>query len=92
MKTINKEDVITTTIGDLFTACYDAEIAKGSTHVEAHSIADGIVAKLAKGKVKEEYNALEKELCENYSDEKHTRLCELSEKIWPDGEKARGAN
>tara|TARA_R110000850_G_scaffold203875_2_gene330207 strand:+ start:1699 stop:2121 length:423 start_codon:yes stop_codon:yes gene_type:complete len=53
MKTINKEDVITTesgesTVGDYFTACYDAEIAKGSSHVEASSIADDKLANAMK--------------------------------------------
>lgn len=47
-KTINKEDVITITVGELFSACYDNHINSGANHVEAHSVSDDIVAKLTK--------------------------------------------
>lgn len=44
MKTVNKEDVITITVGDLFTACYDAAIKSGKEHAEAHNLADDALA------------------------------------------------
>lgn len=54
MKTVNKEDLITIAVGDLFTACYDAVIASNNTvthgneHADAHYIADDIIDKVVK--------------------------------------------
>ena len=56
MKTVNKEDVITITVGDLFTACYDAAITdsntitSGSDHADAHNLADNALALALKKK------------------------------------------
>ncbi|HHZ69182.1 MAG TPA: hypothetical protein EYN67_01180 [Flavobacteriales bacterium] len=44
MKTVNKEDVITITVGELFKACYDAAINSGKEHAEAHNLADDALA------------------------------------------------
>ena len=44
MKTVNKEDVITITIGDLFAACYDVLINKGIEHADAHNLSDDVLA------------------------------------------------
>jgi len=50
MKTLSKEDLITITVGDLFTSCYDAAIidcktiTAGSNHADAHNLADNALA------------------------------------------------
>jgi len=44
MTTVNKEDLITITVGSLFKACYDAAINSGKEHAEAHNLADDALA------------------------------------------------
>jgi hypothetical protein len=51
MKTVNKEDSITITVGDLFTACYDAAINAGIEHADAHNLSDNALANAIKRQV-----------------------------------------
>lgn len=50
MKTVNKDDLIkdengdSITVGDYFTNCYDTAIARGSSHADAHNLADNMLA------------------------------------------------
>lgn len=48
MNTVNKEDSITITVGDLFTTCYDAAINAGIEHADAHSLSDNALANAIK--------------------------------------------